>query len=260
MLCLADRGFNDFEHWEQASATGTQLLWRCAVDRNLPVEQTLGDGSYLSTIRPAGVGVAQARTRAITVRVIGYVLPEMPDASKAAPAMELAELYYRPWELESIYDDLKMHLLRNPRVLRSRTAELVRQELFGWVLMNYTVRWLLYQGAVRHRMPHADLSFSGRVQMVRRQQPLSGPPVPKRARESAGAASRDSLMPAPACVPAGPSTGNRHAWSSDETRSTARSSGARSALADRLHAPARAADAGGPAWTNTAAAARMAQK
>ena len=29
MLCLADRGFNGFEHWQQAQATGAQLLWRC---------------------------------------------------------------------------------------------------------------------------------------------------------------------------------------------------------------------------------------
>ena len=52
MLCMADRGFNGFEHWEQARATGAHLLWRCAVSRNLPVEKTLSDGSYLSTIRP----------------------------------------------------------------------------------------------------------------------------------------------------------------------------------------------------------------
>ena len=61
MLCLADRGFNGFEHWEQARATGAQLLWRCGVTRNLPVEQMLGDGSYLSTIRPTGVSTAEAK-------------------------------------------------------------------------------------------------------------------------------------------------------------------------------------------------------
>ncbi len=186
MLCLADRGFNGFEHWEQASGTGAQLLWRCAATRKLPVEQTLDDGSYLSTIRPGGVGVEEARTRAITVRVIDYVLPKMPDAQshyrlittlldpKAAPAMELAELYHRRWELESIYDELKTHLLQNRRVLRSRTPELVRQEFYGWVLMHYAVRWLLHEGAARHRIPHEDLSFMGHLQLLRREQPLSG--------------------------------------------------------------------------------------
>ncbi len=194
MLCLADRGFNGFEHWEQAAATGAQLLWRCASTRILPVEQLLEDGSYLSTIRPSGVGRAQARARAITVRVIDYKLPKLPDAephyrlittlldAKAAPAMELAELYHRRWEMEAIYDELKTHLRQSRRVLRSKTAELVRQEFYGWVLMHYAVRWLLHQGAARHRIPHEDLSFMGHLQLFRREQPLSGafpPRAPK---------------------------------------------------------------------------------
>lgn len=186
MLCLADRGFNGFEHWEQARATGAQLLWRCGVTRNLPVEQMLGDGSYLSTIRPTGVSTAEAKARAITVRVIDYTLPNMPEGQphyrlmttllddKAAPLLELAELYHRRWAMESIYDELKTHLAQNRRVLRSRTPELVRQEFFGWVLMHYTVRWLIHQGAARYRVPHEDLSFVGHLQLIRQQQPLSG--------------------------------------------------------------------------------------
>jgi hypothetical protein len=197
MLCMADRGFNGFEHWEQASATGAHLLWRCGVNRNLPVEQRLEDGSYLSTIRPTGVSVAEARARAITVRVIDYTLPNVPDSEShyrlittlldatTAPAMELAELYHRRWEMEAIYDELKTHLRQARRVLRSRTAELVRQEFYGWVLMHYAVRWLLHQGATIHRIPHEDLSFTGHVQLIRQQQPLSGA-FPPRAAEKAG--------------------------------------------------------------------------
>lgn len=198
MLCLADRGFNGFEHWEQARATGAQLLWRCAVNRKLPVEQALSDGSYLSTIRPTGVSVAEAQARAIAVRVIDYTLPKLPNGQphyrlittllddRAAPAMELAELYHRRWEMEALYDELKTHLRQSRRVLRSKTPELVRQEFFGWVLMHYTVRWLLHQGAARHRIPHEDLSFTGHVQMLRQQQPLSGV-FPPTAAEEAGA-------------------------------------------------------------------------
>lgn len=190
MLCLADRGFNGFEHWEQARATGAQLLWRCGATRNLPVEQMLSDGSYLSTIRPTGVSTAEAKARAITVRVIDYTLPNMPSTinggqphyrlmttlldDKTAPLLELAELYHRRWAMESIYDELKPHLVQNRRVLRSRTPELVRQEFYGWVLMHYTVRWLIHQGAARYRIPHEDLSFVGHLQLIRQQQPLSG--------------------------------------------------------------------------------------
>ncbi len=197
MLCLADRGFNGFEHWEQASATGAHLLWRCSSTRKLAVEQMLPDGSYLSTIRPTGVSTAEARSRAITVRVIDYKLPKLADAephyrlmttlldAQVAPAMELAELYHRRWEMEAIYDELKTHLRQSRRVLRSKTPELVSQEFYGWVLMHYTVRWLLHQGAASHRIPHVDLSFTGHVQLLRQEQPLSGA-FPPRAATKAG--------------------------------------------------------------------------
>jgi hypothetical protein len=56
MLCMADRGFNGYEHWREARATGAELLWRCSRHPAvLPVVQQLEDGSYLSIIAPAGV-------------------------------------------------------------------------------------------------------------------------------------------------------------------------------------------------------------
>ena len=186
MLCMADRGFNGYEHWRLARETGAQLLWRCATNRLLPRLKELPDGSYLSTIAPSGVRRAQAREQAITVRVIEYALPGLPTPQQSyrlltsmlepelAPALELAALYHQRWEVEAVFDELKTHLLKSRRVLRSKTAELVRQEFYGWVLAHYAVRWLLHQGATRHRMPHAELSFTSHVQLLRREQPRSG--------------------------------------------------------------------------------------
>jgi hypothetical protein len=195
---MADRGFNGHAHWQQAQATGAQLLWRCADHRLLPRHQELSDGSYLSTIAPSGVSRAQAQTSAIIVRVIEYALPGLADAQpryrllttlldpQQAPALELAALYHQRWQVEEVFDELKTHLLKSRRVLRSKTAELVRQEFYGWVLAHYAVRWLLHQGASRHRIPHAELSFTGHVQLLRRAQPRSGA-FPPRAAEKAGA-------------------------------------------------------------------------
>ena len=197
MLCMADRGFNGFEHWRQAKATGAELLWRCGSTWQLPVQRVLDDGSFLSVIRPTGVGRAQAAEQAITVRVIEYALPGLPDAQpryrllttlldpQLAPAMELAELYHQRWEIEAVFDELKTHLRQSRRVLRSKTPELVRQEFYGWVLAHYAVRWLLHQGATRHRIPHAELSFKGHVELLRRTQPLSGAFPPRAAQTQA---------------------------------------------------------------------------
>jgi hypothetical protein len=202
MLCLADRGFNGFEHWEQARATGADLLWRCAVNRKLPVLRSLDDGSYLSSIHPNGVSAAEAKARAITVRVIDYTLANMPQSEPhyrlittlldplAAPTLELAALYHRRWGVEGVYDELKTHLHNSRRVLRSRTPELVRQEFYGWVLMHYTVRWLMHQGAASRRIPHADLSFKGHVELIKREQPLSGAFPPRAAQKASSVAGR----------------------------------------------------------------------
>lgn len=183
MLLMADRGFDGFDHWRKAADTGAQLLWRCRNNRQLQLIQELDDGSYLSTIHP---GRGRVDEPAITVRVIEYAMPGGADAQqsyrllttlldpKAAPSMELAALYHQRWEIEGVFDELKTHLLHGRRVLRSKTAELVRQEFYGWVLAHYAVRWLLHQGASRHRMSHAQLSFKGHLELLKRAQSHSG--------------------------------------------------------------------------------------
>lgn len=186
MLLLADRGFNGFEHWQQALATGAQLLWRATESRVLPVRQMLADGSYLSVIEPTGQGRRSTSAQALPVRVIEYQLPGVPDAApryrlitslldpQESPALELAALYHRRWQVEAVFDELKTHLRQGRRVLRSKTAELVRQEFYGWVLAHYAVRWLLHEGAARSGQADDELSFTSHVHLVRREQPRSG--------------------------------------------------------------------------------------
>jgi len=93
---------------------------------------------------------------------------------KMAPALELAALYHERWEVEAVFDELKVHLLQKRRVLRSKTADLVRQEFYGWVLAHYAVRWLIHQAAAVHHVPDRSLSFTANVQLMRRAQPPSG--------------------------------------------------------------------------------------
>ena len=68
------------------------------------------------------------------VRVIDYALPSIAEGQpryrllttlldeKSAPALELAALYHQRWEVETVFDELKIHLLQKRRVLRSKTA------------------------------------------------------------------------------------------------------------------------------------------
>ena len=47
MLCLGDRNFFSYRLWNQARATGADLLWRIKKNLRLPRETPLADGSYL---------------------------------------------------------------------------------------------------------------------------------------------------------------------------------------------------------------------
>jgi len=129
---------------------------------------------------------ASAQSTKSTVRVIEYSLPGLPDAQsryrlitslldpEQAPALELAALYHQRWRIELLFDELKTHLHQARRTLRSKTPELVRQELYGWVLAHYAVRWLLHQGAARCGLPAKDLSFTAHIHLIKREQPRYG--------------------------------------------------------------------------------------
>ena len=111
MLCLADRNFYSFERFQQARGTGAQLLWRVKSDIGLPCEQTLADGSYLTSIH--ALRNRRARRDGQPARVIEYRLDDPALAEddqryrllttlldpEAAPASELAALYPQRWEL-----------------------------------------------------------------------------------------------------------------------------------------------------------------
>ena len=185
MLLLADRGFNGYSHWQAARATGAQLLWRCATNRQLPVVKALPDGSYLSVIYP-DTKSRRSRDGEVVVRVIEYSLPGKAGAQdryrlittlldhRKAPATELAALYHERWEIEGLFDELKTHLLQSRRVFRSKTPAGVRQEFYGWVLAHYAVCWLMHRAADGHGIAQRSLSFIGHVRLIHRAQPQSG--------------------------------------------------------------------------------------
>jgi Insertion element 4 transposase N-terminal/Transposase DDE domain len=186
MLCLADRGFCGYPNWRKAIESGAQLLWRCKTDWQLPIDRVLlQDGSYLTTLYPDQKS-RRANMGAVQVRVIEYDLPQQSGAQeryrlittlldpKKAPALQLATLYRQSWEIESVLDELKTHTLQRRRTLRSKTPDGVEQEFYGWLLMHYATCWLMHQAASAHRLKQRDLSFTGTLHLVRRQQPHSG--------------------------------------------------------------------------------------
>src|SRR4051812_44780320 len=82
MLCLADRQFFGHALWQEAAATGADLLWRVKRNLRLAREARLADGSYLTTVYPSEKD-RRHRTGGNRVRVVEYRLEGV--AGGAAP-------------------------------------------------------------------------------------------------------------------------------------------------------------------------------
>src|SRR5919106_1734204 len=187
VLLLADRQFVDTNLWRQAATTGAQLLWRTRTNAVLPVLEGLGDGSYLSQI--AAATDRRHQVAPTLVRVVEYTLGKDPGRPAApapyrllttildprkAPAAELAALYQQRWEFETTLDELKTHQ-RGPKVvLRSRSPEMVAQEVWGMLLVHHAIRRLMHQAALDHHLDPDRLSFVRSLRIVRRQVTTTG--------------------------------------------------------------------------------------
>lgn len=77
-----------------------------------------------------------------------------------SPALKLIALYHERWEIELVIDEIKTHERAQRKVLRSKTPEGVRQELYGIYLAHYAVRVLLAQAAVEAELDPDRLSFT----------------------------------------------------------------------------------------------------
>jgi Insertion element 4 transposase N-terminal/Transposase DDE domain len=195
-LLVADRGFYNWPDWRAAAATGAALLWRVKADLRLPVLELLPDGSYLSVVaRPTlhdkarSKLIAAARAgeyldpgQAMRVRVIEYEIPDRDgDGSgelialittvtdpAAASAQELAQAYCQRWEEETGNDQLKTHLRGPGSVLRSKSPDMVRQEIYGYLLTHHGISALICRAATEADIDPDRVKFLRTVRIIRR--------------------------------------------------------------------------------------------
>ena len=139
----------------------------------------LTDGSYLTTVYPSDKDRRHRRV-GVRMRVVEYRLEGVVGAEPLyrlvttildpaqAPATELAALYHERWEIEGTLAALKMQLRGARVVLRRKTPELVRQELWGLLLAHFAVRGLMHEAALKADEDPDRLSVSYAVRVVRR--------------------------------------------------------------------------------------------
>ncbi|MDZ7707122.1 MAG: IS4 family transposase [Trueperaceae bacterium] len=181
MLCLCDRAYFGFHAWQEAHATGAELLWRLKRNAVFPVEERLPDGSFLSQVFKSP-NDRRKGLPGVPIRILEYALddPGRPQAAQAyrlattildpkdAPAEELAALYAKRWDIEISIKEVKASQGGTHLVLRSRTPGGVIQELYGFACVHYAIRWLLHQAALGGNVDTGRLSFTGGLRAMRR--------------------------------------------------------------------------------------------
>ena len=197
MLLTADRGFFSYALWRKAVATGADLLWRIRTDQTGPKPEhveDLPDGTWLAHLRRK-TPAAERHAKPMLVRVIDYTLDDgrvQEDAAVTyrlfttlldpaqAPAVDLAMAYAQRWEIENAFDELKTHQ-RGPRVvLRSKSPDLVLQEIWGHLCCHYAIRSLMAQAAEHAGHDPDRVSFTTALRIVRQTVSQQGafPPSP----------------------------------------------------------------------------------
>lgn len=178
MLCVADRGFYSFEAWQKASKTGADLLWRVKDNLKLETIKDLPDGSWHAEVFHSTQD--RQRQHPVTVRVIEYSIDDGREPvgpfrlittildHRKAPAVELAGAYTQRWEIETAFDELKTHQ-RGPRaVLRSKSPDLVTQEIWGHLCCHYAIRALMFDAAIQAGRDPDRVSFVAALRISRR--------------------------------------------------------------------------------------------
>jgi hypothetical protein len=197
MLILADRGFYAYDLWTGCRRAGAEVAFRVGSNMNLPVLETYPDGSYRSVLIRRDIQ-RQVRQKArrhggypdgdltvleaagIQCRVIEYSITNRDSKDEIvclitsvmdhdlAPAHELAALYHDRWEFELALREIELYHLHHRRVLRSRSPEMVSQEIWATLLTHYAVRHLVHEAADTIDIDPDRLSFLRTLRIARR--------------------------------------------------------------------------------------------
>jgi hypothetical protein len=205
-LLIADRNFCNWADWCTAADAGAALLWRVKAGLTLAPLEFLSDGSYRSVlVNPQVKGVARQKLvdaaragedldprKARHVRVVEYEVPDRAGAGKDelialvttitdlrhAPAPALAAAYHERWEHETGNAQLKTYLRGPGKVLRSKSPEMIRQEIWGYLLTRYAISALICTAATAAGIDPDRVKFKRAVRIIRRRvdDPAAFPP------------------------------------------------------------------------------------
>jgi hypothetical protein len=182
MLVVADRNFLSHAALAAGLATGAHVLWRAKADTDLPVLKVLPDGTYLSRIADPSASrrlrrkaTPAADIPGITVRVIEYSVTAADDSAVSElfclvtdlldptmlSAADAADAYGQRWQIETAFAELETGIRGGPAVvLRSKSPDMIRQELYALLCVYQAIRTLICHAADTEHLDPDRISFT----------------------------------------------------------------------------------------------------
>lgn len=182
MLVVADRNFLSHAALAQVLATGAHVLWRAKADTDLPVLGVLGDGTYLSRIADPDAsrrlrrrGHTGADIPGIGVRVVQYSVTTDADTDvselfclvtdildpQQLTGPQAADAYHQRWQIETAFAELETGIRGGAAsVLRSKSPDMIRQEIYALLCTYQAIRTLIYHAAATEGLDPDRISFT----------------------------------------------------------------------------------------------------
>ena len=175
-VTLLDKGFFSADLLLSIQSGAPERHWLIPERKGLVSEEILryGEGDRLLQMKVS----PQARkknpalpldwqVRAVTYEVQGQtktIFTSLP--ADRFSAEQVATLYHERWEIELGFRDIKSAMQDNAMTLRSKTVELVYQELWGLLLGYNLIRREASQAAVAHQRAPSEISFKFVCQFI----------------------------------------------------------------------------------------------
>jgi len=179
MLVMWDRGFHDYDMIARARRRGAHVLSRLPASVKPKRIRILPDGSYLARLCPSDY---QRRKQGehLVVRIITYTItdPALPGYGETHrllttllepetySALDLACAYHERWEIEIVIDEIDTHQRLAGRPLRSLKPVGVIQELYGFLIAHYAIRFLMHEAALQVDLDPDRLSFTHALNVI----------------------------------------------------------------------------------------------
>lgn len=171
-LTLFDKGFYSLGLLHEWQATGSERHWLLPLKKGTQyrvMEKHRQDDHIIElTTTPQARKKWPQLPATLTARLVIKMIKGKPVSiltslldRKRFPAEDIVDLYAHRWEIELGYREMKQYMLQNRLTLRSKTPDLVRQELWGVLLAYNLLRFQMAQMAYSLKgVEPNELSFS----------------------------------------------------------------------------------------------------